>query len=358
MSPSTEIRIFSKSSKIDNLKIITTPGIFPKSFRSGGFSFLDTLFKLKTVLYSNFDVIQVTNGHRPSQFIASFLGKLFKGSLIVDECWEWLGKGGYSKKRKGFIGHLISLYDNFFELLLKQTFDHIVTISSCLKNRFKNNSTVLHGGSLSNSLKDYNSIDVRKELEIKKNIFLVGMSNVIPTDHEDNIVFFRALEVLTKSYSDLFLLVTGTDNDYIDNIKDSFHFSKRIIFPGWVSFDKYNKILSSCNIFVLPISDSLTNRARWPNKLGDYFCLNRPVITNPTGDIPEYFSLYKLGLLCDHSPEGFINAISEMYLNRVSLNEYNKDSIYVSKNILSFEKRIDRLDEIFTKLIHQKFLHP
>ncbi|MCK5642240.1 MAG: glycosyltransferase family 4 protein [Gammaproteobacteria bacterium] len=349
MSPSN--KLMTTTSKIinDRLKTVTTPGLFSNRLRTGGFGILDALYKTRIALQHDFDIIQATNGHRPAQFIPCLIGKYLKKAVIVDECWEWLGKGGYADNRKGVMGKIVSFYDRRFELPFKGFYDQIITISTVLKNRFskKHNVTVLHGGTENSKLEEYDIYGARKEVNLDSNSFIVGISNVIPADHEDNHIFFKAFERLCQEYSNVFLVATGSDKYYIDEIKRTYFFSDRIIFTGWVAFDVYNKYLSSCNIFVLPYRNNPINAGRWPNKIGDYLCLNRPIITNPTGDIKALFQRYKVGLLCDETPEGFYDTLRKMLNKEIDLNLYTRDSLYVANEILSFDKRIDKFLDIF-----------
>jgi glycosyltransferase involved in cell wall biosynthesis len=351
MSPSN--RNLNATKRIINkrFKTITTPGIFPDRLRTGGFSTLDAFFKTMIVLKNHFDVIQVTTGHRPAQLIPCMVGKYLQKSIIVDECWEWFGKGGFADKRKGIKGKIISLYDKYSELKFKRIFDHIITISTTLRNRFENkqNITVLHGGTLNNSLKDYEIVEARKELNIDLRKFIIGMSNVLPSDHEDNTIFFKAFERLCHDNPNISLLITSSDKYYINQLKTEYSFLDNLIYPGWVEFNVYNKYLSSCNLFVLPFSNTPINAARWPNKIGDYLCLNRPVVTNPTGDVKLLFDQYKVGILCDQTSEGFFRVINDILNKSIKLESYTKDSLYVAHEILSFDKRIDKYLEIFEK---------
>jgi glycosyltransferase involved in cell wall biosynthesis len=341
-----------------NFRTITTPGFFPKQFRVGGFSFLDMFVKAKFILTSDFDVIQATNGHRPAQLIPCLLGKYIKKAVIVDECWEWLGRGGHAKIRKGIVGKIVSFYDIFFELSFKGFYDEIITISNTLKNRFKKNEniTVLHGGTENGTLKNYKIAEARKELNLDTNTFIVGMSNVCSSDHDDNVIFFEAFGKIIQRYKNCFLLVTGADKKYIYEIGKMYLFSEKLIFPGWVEFEIYNKYLSCCNIFVLPFRNTLINSARWPNKIGDYLCLNRPVITNPTGDVKHLLEQYKVGFLCDQTPEGFYYLIKNILDKATELSSYTKDSLYVAHEVLSFDKRIDKYLEVFEKVRKKPFI--
>ena len=343
-----------KNNTVDNrLRIFETPGILPINFRTGGFGFLDCLFKLFCVLIFDVDVIQVVSGHRPSNFFPSIVGKYLKRCVIVDECWEWLGKGGHADKKKGLLGKLTAIYDVLFELKLKMFFDSIIVISSELKKRFKfsTNIKILFGGADTISFRAYKIDEARFSLKLPKKNFIIGMSNLIQGDHEDNKVFFEAFRKLCWMYSDILLLVTGSNSSYIKKISDEYEIKKNIISVGYVGFDKYNLFLSACNLFVLPYPDTPINRGRWPNKLSDYICLDRPVLTNPTGDIKKLFKKYDIGLLCEETCESYYSKLKEIIENKTIIEVYSRDSIIVANNILSFDKRIDNMLRLFKDLL-------
>lgn len=318
------------------------PGIPFKSLRRGGFSISDCLFKLSIILYQKPDVVWTVNGHRPSNFIPAMFARLFCGSLIIDETWEWLGQGGYGSSRQGFFGKIIGAYDILFEICLKEKFDRILVISEELKKRFKakNKVSVLWGGSEDSNLTPYPIETARSYTGIPSDVFVIGMSSVVPGDHEANRVFFSAFSAIFKDYPDLFLLMTGSDRHYIERVAREYGFKDRLIYPGYLSFDDYNKYLSSCNLFVLPYPDTLINRGRWPNKFSDYVCLERPVLTNPTGDIKNFIRQYRTGFLCQHSVKSYCEYLNGFMKNNIdnSIATFN-----AAKKQLSFSKRIENI---------------
>ncbi len=357
MSPASNQTVFATNRIVNgNFRAITTPGILPIGFRSGGFSLTDCLYKVAVCLRHRFDVIHVTNGHRPAQFAPSFVGKFLRNASIVDECWEWIGKGGFSETRRGLLGKIISRYDAWSELRLKRIFDHIIAITSTLKNRFEkgNSITVLHGGAEIDILKNYTIEEARRSLNLEPDHFIVGMSNVIQSDHEDNRLFFSGFSRLCEENENIYLIATGPDKQYIDDIGNKYSLSDRIIHPGWVNLDTYNKYLSACNIFVLPYRKTNINMGRWPNKIGDYLCLDRPIITNPTGDVEELFQKYKIGLLCDETPDGFNSVIKKIIKKKLATGQYTEDQSFVANEILSFDKRVSHILDIYENLAELK----
>jgi len=326
-------------------------GIAPPRFRKGGFSFCDLITKLIISIYYNFDVIYATNAHRPAQFLPCIMSKVFRKTIIVDEVWEWLGRGGYAETRKGLVGKIIGFYDSIFELWLKKYFDLIIAISDTLKKRIKNrNIIVLPGGAEDKNLIAYNLVEARNEVGLDKNAFIVGMSNVISSDHNDNAIFFEAFRRLIKNHNHLYLLISGSDTCYINQIIDEYFLDKRVVSMGWKNYHLYNYYLSSCNIFVLPLKNTNINSGRWPNKIGDYLCLKRQILTNPTGDMVKFIRQYRMGLLCDATHEGFYNMLDLILKNNIALTDHSKDSLYVVNKILSFDVRVDQILNVFIKI--------
>ena len=115
------------------------------------------------------------------------------------------------------------------------------------------------------------------------------MSNLSEDDHYDNVMFFEAFDRLSDEYNNIKLFVTG-EQKYIKRILSNYNFGDKVIYKGWLDFHVYNFFLSSCNIFVLPLRNNNRNAGRWPNKISDYFTLERPVFTNATGDLTTLFS--------------------------------------------------------------------
>lgn len=343
-------KIVKKETK--NLTLVATPGIFSKRLRKGGFSFLDIITKIKYVIAEDYDVIHVSCGHRPAQLIPALVGKYYNRSIIVDEWWEWYGGNGIAKYRKGFIGKFIGLYDTIFEIFTKKFYHGVIPITNVLKQRIKKHSyvEVMHGGAEDSALIEYDINSARSELNLPKDYFIIGLSNFDEEDYKDNAKFLNAFAKLSKQYDNLRLFLTG-EEEYINYFLSKSGFADKIIYSGWVEFEKYNKYLSACNLFVLPLTKSKRNSGRWPNKLGDYLCVNRPIISNHCGDLEEFFGIHKIGYLCDSTEDGYYKMLKTVTDKKVDCSNYAFNSRKVAEEILSFEKRCCSIIKFYQKLI-------
>lgn len=342
----------AKPVAIENVKIVYTSDFLPARLRSGGFGLFDTLAKTIAVLSTKFDVIHACPGHRPAGLIPAFFARKFRKSVVVDEWWEWFGHKGISGTRKGLIGRLIGAYDSLFEIPAKAMFDGIIAISNTLKNRLDSDSNVivLNGGVECDKFIAYALNVARQKTNLPSDIFIVGMSNVSKDDHDDNLPFFEALAKLSKSYSALRLLVTG-DPKYVRGALKPLFPHDILVDCGWPDFESYNRFLSACDIFALPYPNRPRNAGRWPNKIGDYLCLNRPVITNPTGDVGVLFNNYVLGFLCGNTTEDYRRLVSDIMENRDKMAAANFQCCKVAKELLSFPKRVNRILSFYESIL-------
>lgn len=317
----------------------------------GGFSFIEMLSKLIHLLFNRFDIIYVIDkGLRPASLVSMFFVRMLKKSVAVEEWWEWYAKDGWGKNRKGAYGKLLSFYDDVMEIPSKKLFHGIICISSGLQKRLpeKTNSIVIYGGAEKNNFKAYDKSTARNKLSLPEDMMIFGMSNLCANDEKDNQPFLDAFSHFRAD--NVKLLVTGT-KDSIEKL--SFIEENKLIKLGWVSFGEYNLYMSSCDYFVMPFPDTARNIGRWPNKFGDYMSMNRPVITNDTGDIGIIIKNQPVGILVNNTTEDYT-----ALLNRLCSQGDNADYFFDTiLNELSFENRNNKIEDYFKKLLYNKNNH-
>jgi glycosyltransferase involved in cell wall biosynthesis len=70
------------------------------------------------------------------------------------------------------------------------------------------------------------------------------------------------------------------------------------------------RYLAACNVLALPLEDNLTNRGRWPHKLGDMIAAQRPVVASRGGEFPALLEARDAACLVEHSASAFAEAIA------------------------------------------------
>jgi hypothetical protein len=320
-----------------------------------GFGLGEMLFRSWYVLRNRFDVIHTCPGHRPSLLIPCILAKWIKKTVIVDEWWEWFGKGGCAENRQGLVQKLVGAYDAFMELKSKRIYNLVVAISSSLKERIPRhpNCMVLYGASESEEMVAYSKEDAREPLGISSDHFLVGMSNVDAGDHDDNLPFFSAFSMLCDTCENARLFLTG-DAEYIRDVVMNIIPADKIITVGWLEFCDYNRYLSACDLFFIPFPPTLRNKGRWPNKLGDFISLKRPVVSNPSGDVKKVVSQYNIGFLCANHEDEYLQLTREIIADpgRVASENFGFDAAIAA--IPGFSGRVERLCSAYAACLYSK----
>ncbi len=312
------------------------------NFARATFGYIGFIFYLTHLLFNKYDVIFTNAGHRPSIFIPTYLSKKIYNTLIVTEWWEWYGKGGLSVTRQGIFGKIIGFYDNNFELRLMNNYDVIIAISNGLKNRLQNhNNIVFIPGAIDSKLESYSIKSARERVKLSSNSFIIGLSGISESDEQDNEPLFKAMSYIIESNNSVYLLLSG-NKDYIVKLCLKYNIEKYIN-VGWVSYQEYNYYLSSCNIFVLPYPLTNRNIGRWPNKIGDYIKIRRPIISNPTGDMDELFNKNNIGRLIKNDISEYVETISDIINNGVKTEI--EDFIRLEKE-LSFSSRCKKINDL------------
>ena len=347
---------YSRRIHDNGLREIHTPALLPSGLRRGGFSAIDTLFKAWLVLTRGFDIIHTDLSHRPAAMVPAWLGQIFRGAIGVCELWEWFGRGGISDERVGGMQRIIATYDNLFEMPTLRRYRGVIAITRLLKDRFtdpqhRNNSIVLHGGAETEDLSNLGIAEARSALGLDERDVIVGMVSLCKEDEQDNDLFLDAFADIADRHGNLKLLVTGRQEYVANRFLPGFSRPDRVIYPGWVDRITYNKYLSACNFFVLPLRNNRRNAARWPNKIGDYFAVDRPVLTSSVGDLSEIIEQFGLGRICAGSSKEFAAATESWIAGEQSGAAGTGRQRDYARNELAFSVRVERVASFYRALL-------
>jgi glycosyltransferase involved in cell wall biosynthesis len=61
-----------------------------------------------------------------------------------------------------------------------------------------------------------------------------------------------------------------------------------MIETGRIPYDLISTHLNACDVLVLPLKNTISNSARWPSKINDYFASGRPVVATAVGEIRRF----------------------------------------------------------------------
>lgn len=325
----TSIPSFSLLPRIEEkegVSIVCMPDIVGKRLRNGGLGPVDTLLRCFYVLGGKADVV-MSFDHRPAVLFPSLVWKFLRRKPLVSEWTDLHGTGGSLSNRSGYMQKIIGPYENFTERISKKIADHLVVISSGLKEMAlgldipESKITWISGGA------DVKNIQLRPKREVRKQFGLPEDKKIIcysAGTQYDLDLLVKTVNLIQTHREEAIFVTTGAymEPGFREKIKDK----TRIWELGFLPYEKYSTLLSAADVFLFPFTNRQLNIGRWPNKIGDYMAAGRPIVTNPTGDMVGVFKQHAIGLLAQEDPEHFCSQVLRLLDNEDLSSEYGRNA--------------------------------
>jgi glycosyltransferase involved in cell wall biosynthesis len=95
------------------------------------------------------------------------------------------------------------------------------------------------------------------------------------------------------------------------------------------------------------MEDTIANRARWPNKLGDYVASGRPVVVSDVGEAGSFVRKHAVGEAVVPTAEGLAEGIIKLLKDRGRARETGKRARMVAEKELSWANSAKILEEAY-----------
>lgn len=295
----------------DGVNVISFPDIIPKRFRRGGIGLFDVILRCLYAIGRDYDLVFADSGFRPAAGFPCWLYRLIKHKPYVCEWWDLNGRGGMWDLRSKMGRYTIGLYDSIMERFDKRIADGIVCLSNYLKDICigmgipNERVIVIHGGADIDRIKSIEKELARKIINYPSHHPLIGFVGINDSEILNLRPFLQAMPLLKKQFPAIKWF--GTGGSLSSRIIKQFSIGKEYIETGWLSHEQYNAYLSSADVLLCLLEDNVLNKARWPNKLGDYLSAGRPVLTTAIGEVSIFI---------------------EKYPNSILMTEWNEKSVY------------------------------
>lgn len=346
-----DVGIFHRTRIVDGVIIIESPDLFPRIVRNDGLSPIELFWRVWHVITNSYDLVHGF-GHRPTVSLPSFVHTLiYRKSYIADWCDLW-GDGGIANERVGFLGKILKFFDTLTEPLVYKHATAITVISHDLERRarklgFSNTHIfILPAGSAIDVIKSQQKQQCRKFLDISINGAIVVYAGFTRYDEQFLADVFIAL---ANRNSRVKLLLMGGDFPLFWKAIQSANLINRVIYKGIVQHERISPYLASGDVMLLPYSNREINRARFPNKLGDYLASGRPIITNPTGDMAHIFKKYTIGFLVQESPTEFAKKIQSLLIRPKLQQQMGKNARKLAECVFAWSVLTLSLEGFYTK---------
>lgn len=329
--------------------VIESPDVFPRVIRNDGLSPVDLMWRVWHVWRQPYDLVHGF-GHRPTVSIPSFFHRfLYSKPYIADWCDLW-GNGGIADERTGIFGKFLGYFDQVTEGFVYRRVSAVTVISRTLEKRaralglLKRHTFLLPAGSSVDVIIPRSQKESRRELGLPQKIPLVVYVGF--TKHDQRFLADSFIE-LASINPQVQLLLLGEKLLLFWKAINAAKIASRVIHLGIVSHEKLGKYLACGDVMLLPYTNREINRARFPNKLGDYLAAGRPVVSNLTGDIKWVFKKHAIGYLTREIPYEFARAIQSLLIDSKRRKQFGKNARQAGEVDYSWKVLVKTLEQFY-----------
>jgi glycosyltransferase involved in cell wall biosynthesis len=273
-----------------------------------------------------------------------------KGIPIVSDWIDWWGRGGLiDERRPAWYRLLFGGIETWFEEHYRNQLDGMTAISHALIDRAvglgvpREHCLWIPGGA---NLAAFHTIPPKAESRA-----FLGLPEEVP------VVCFSGLDVLIDlpmavhafehlraSAPDSRLLLVGPSAaDARAMLRETANL-EHVLATGPVPYRDLPKYLAAADVFLMPYADKVSNVGRWPNKVGDYMCVGRPVISNPVGEAKWLYEHYDIGLLTPPTPEAMAEAALALVRDPARAAGYGQRAREVAESVFRWDRLIVELE--------------
>lgn len=340
----------------NGVRIVETPDLLWGRLRSGW----DLWNLFNRIMYLNrdqrpYDLLHCFETRPATIYPALYYLKRHNIPLITD--WnDFWGHGGLIEvNRPKWYRILFGGIETYYEEAFRTLGSGITVISSALARRAaklgipKDRIYHISGGASPNIFQARTKEQCRERIGLPFSDPIVCFSSA--DSHYDLEIVINAIKIVAHKYPAIKLVVTGYANKSIQNLPQKHGVIGNVVFTGYLSLDELPWFMGCADLFILPFPDKPYNVGRWPNKICDYMCLERPIVSNPVGDIKILFEKYKIGVLADWDAEDFARKIIYLIENPEIANQFGKEAKRIAETEYGWPLLVDKLEELYDKVL-------
>jgi glycosyltransferase involved in cell wall biosynthesis len=246
---------------------------------------------------------------------------------------------------------MIAPVETFFEEAFRTSADGNTVISMALYRRALSlkvkEKALLHliQGSDIERIQPMEHSRAREILGLPTNVTLIGHLGVLqPKDAE---FLFSVFSLLRQAAPNACLALIGRHRCNLAKYKRE---SEGWFETGALPYEKMVLYLAASDILLLPLADTLANRARWPSRVNDYLAAGRPVVATAISDVADILVAEGAGIVKQPQAEDFLDGILTMLRNKDLRLLYGKKGRTLAETKLSWTHITKGLEKYYLKL--------
>jgi len=351
--PSRRLDIEEKN--IQGVRVVQFPDLLWGMGRSGWDPW-DLWRRLRQLRRENYDLVHAFDC-RPV-VIHPALELKRRGIPFVIDWADWWGRGGVIEERKNpILKYGFSGIETWYEEHFRTQADASTVISTALFDRVVGlgvkPETVLKlvsGADIENfQITDPKA--VRKMLGLPLDAKILGFMGFV---HYDLELALRAFGRIYRRDSKAKLILAGKASSLTRTIAREEGCEAGIIDYGPIAYDKLQNYLGAADVFLLPFARKQANIGRWPNKVGDYMAMGRPIVTSPVGEMERLFQANPIGKLAADTPDDYAAAAWELLTNPEACRAKGQAARAAAEKEYSWEFLALRLEKFYQQIMGKR----
>lgn len=342
-------RIGFRESVGDGVHLVETPDLFWGRGRSGWDPW-GVLQRMLFVRRKPYDLVHAFDS-RPAVILPALALKRRGVPLVMD--WaDWWGRGGTNSERPGrVVNTLIAPIETFFEERFRPRADGNTVISRALYERALSlgvrSEALVHLGQGSDveRVMPLDRVRARQALGLPADAPIVGHLGVLQPRDAD--LLFAAFSRISPELPACRLALIGQHRCDLGR----FRLNSNLIETGFLSHEKLLQHLAACDVFVLPLADTLANRARWPSRVNDYLAAGRPVISTAVGDVASLIRDNGVGRVARPETDDLAAAIIDMLGDRPLREECGRKARSLAETRLAWPIVTEELERFYRRIV-------
>lgn len=346
---------------VDGIDVVETPDLFWGRGRTGWDPW-DTLCRISFLKNREWDVVHGWDC-RPVVIGPAMFGRWMSrdraGILALDWC-DWWGRGGTQTERPGGISRffyepLETMFEEAFRLRANVT----TVISDALRSRAielgvpPGQILNLPQGCDGECLPRGEQEEARRRLGIScQHGLLLTVGAVLRSDAD---LLFAAVRALHDRMPETRLYMVGRTGVEVPRDLERDGVVQEM---GFVTEAVLRDFSAACDAVVIPLADSLANRARWPSKANSFLAMGRAVVITRVGDLAKTLEEAGAAFMSDPEPTPFARAMEECLSDRDAWTNRVAKARQLATGLLSWDSVVRSLEAHYRRALSPNVPHP
>jgi glycosyltransferase involved in cell wall biosynthesis len=308
---STKDRRHMTISDVEGVEVAMMPDLLWGMGRSGWDPW-NTLNRFRFMRGRAFDLVHAFDC-RPTVIHPAIDYRGRAGVPLVIDWADWWGRGGVISDRKNpFLRHVFSHVETFYEEHFRTRADWTTTISTALGKRAAglgipaDRISVISGGADIERFRPLDMNAARHQVGLPADRQILTFAGFVQYDLD---LVLDSFAIVAREVPNALLVLCGPRSAVTRAWKErNPALAESVVETGVIAIERMPLYLAAADVLLLPLRDTIANRGRWPNKLGEYLAMGKPVLTNPTGDIGTLLETERAGSLAADDPVAYADA--------------------------------------------------